>query len=163
MVELVPVDLGITNGSETPEPTREHAFELWATVAHQNYAETARLSGINENTLRSWGRRDGWRAKALQRRLDVAPEELRHATGSILQAAAIEGATYLYNVVSGAVEPNRARQQAAIAVCHMAGWAPAHYLPTRAPEPKPRRELPDLDTLSPDELLDLERQVTAGE
>ena len=140
MRELVPVDLGITPGTETPDSMREHAFELWATIARQNYAETARLSGINEHTLRSWGRREGWRARALERTLDVAPEELRHATGSILQAAALEAATYLHHVVRGDMEPNRARQQAAIAALDRAGWA-AFSLPADACVPNPSRDL----------------------
>jgi transposase-like protein len=155
----------LVKGVETPEQTREHAFELWVTVALQNYAETARLSGINEDTLRSWGRRYGWRAQALERTLDIAPEEFRHATGSIQHAAALDGATYLSHVVRGEVEPNRARQQAAIATLHMAGWAPAHYLPTRqtTSSAKPPRELPDLNSMIPDELLQLERDLTAAE
>jgi hypothetical protein len=162
MAELVAVDLGITQGTETPENVREHAFELWSTVALQNYAETARLTGINEHTLRSWGRRHGWRARALERSLDVAPEELRHATGSILQAAALDAATYLHTVARGAVEPNRTRQQVAFGILDRAGWAPAHYLPTRQTDLKPPRDLPDLDGLTPEGLAELERQLTAG-
>jgi hypothetical protein len=50
MMALVPAALGIARGTETPASVREHAFELWATVALQNYAETARLAGINEHT-----------------------------------------------------------------------------------------------------------------
>lgn len=53
MDELVPIELGLIKGTETPENMREHAFDLWLTVALQNYAETSWLTGINEHTLRS--------------------------------------------------------------------------------------------------------------
>ena len=158
-------DSGITivDGRGTIDAgTRDRAFELWDTVALHKYSEVASLTGINEATLRSWGRRDNWQARSLERHLDVAPAELRHATGSLLQAGAFECSRYMLNVAAGKLEPNRAKTQLCQAVLDRAGWAPTHYLPMSKQKQTPRRDLPNLDAMTEEELLQLERELTTG-
>jgi hypothetical protein len=148
--------------AEIPGVTRETAFEYWDGLCRHNYAELARKSGLNEHTLRTWGRRDNWQLRSYERNIDVAPEELRHVTGINLQQAALECSRWLLNVAAGRLDPNRAKGEMCRAICHMAGWSPTHYLPMREKTPPARRTIPDLDTMTDDQLLELERELSGA-
>lgn len=146
-----------------PDEIRERAYELWATTHKQNYNAVAETIGIKAATLRAWGRRHNWQARALDERLDIEPAHLRNAIGATIATAALECSRWLLGVAAGDIEPSRARQQLCISVMHMAGYAPSHYKAggfTPAPTTDELADI-DIDAATPDQLREIERKYLA--
>lgn len=151
----------VRHGAETPKAQRDSAYEVWLWSCGRNTRETARELGIGESTIRNWSRMDGWSERAARDLMTTPPQYLRESIGITLVQTAEECSKYMYRVASGAVmPPDRERLKMCTSVLQMVGWSPARFDPERdKPRDAPRAYSIDLDTATPEQLLQLEAEI----
>ena len=79
---------------------RESAYYLWAHVHEQNARDVGRALAINDNTIRSWANRDGWRARYQQERGELA-DRVRSTVEVALLRAIPDGVASMARIVRG--------------------------------------------------------------
>jgi hypothetical protein len=133
------------------DEVRALALELWYTDAGRSLKTLeAIIAGDPYNapvpyqTLWYWHRVDHWDIEA-DKRADAYAPNRRSRTRAHLDVAAEKGASYLAQVNSGAVEPDKARILAAKVSLDAAGYA-ATRLPDAPAERQPLPELPPVTT-----------------
>lgn len=112
-----------------PDEARELAFELYYTEAGRKLTTLQKLIEaepyslpIPYRTLYEWHRQHQWDIEADKRMVQFAPHR-RRRTADLLVVAAEGFASYLAQVASGAVEPDKTKVAAAKVAMDAAGFA----------------------------------------
>jgi hypothetical protein len=113
---------GDPRGRRYTDGDRSTAYRVWTVTARRSYARASVLTGVAENTLRSWALEDGWSARAA-----AEDEEAAESIKVVVMAAVVaeqERSIATLVALRDTATNERVRLDAALALLGIGGIGP---------------------------------------